>query len=169
MSHPTVIRPYSLKPSGDTLYVSPSQDPEFIFSHNPLHCGAIVFRALLDMEKLGLGLASHHNTILAMSHLTNALRQLGLLDKPWDDFDAVVEQQKSALFASAFPTKYSDMMPRLMTRRGFSAANFAHYSKTRGYGGYTKLRKNWDVVKFRKGPAGIIFRQYFAGSLTMEQ
>lgn len=129
----------------------------------------MVFRALLDMEKLGLGLARHHNTILAISHLTNALQQLGMLDKPWDDFDAVVEQQKSALFGSAFPTKYSDVKPRLMTHMGFSAANFAHHNKTRGHGGYTKLRKNWDGVKFRKEPVGIIFRQYFAGNLTMEQ
>lgn len=60
--------------------IEPAPDPLNIYSNNPLTCGTILFDLKLLTEEAGMTFTNHHQSIMCMAYLYNALLQTKLLD-----------------------------------------------------------------------------------------
>ncbi|MCJ1453627.1 hypothetical protein MMC28_003974 [Mycoblastus sanguinarius] len=117
--HMATAKRLNLKP------IKPSTDPDFIFTHNPLLCGTMMFNVALDMEKAGIALANHQLTIFAIAHLYNALQQANIIQGRWPELDKIIHMHIGQLFAGQLPTKPKDCRSQLSVRLGTSANAFA--------------------------------------------
>ena len=106
-------------------FITPAEDPAFIYKSNPLYCGSLAFNIAIDMEIAGIKLANHHLTIFAVAHLYNALQQTNVVRGKWPELDKIIQLHIGQLFAGKLPTKPSECHTRLSVRMGASASDFA--------------------------------------------
>ncbi|KAG8531882.1 uncharacterized protein KY384_003518 [Bacidia gigantensis] len=111
--------------------IRPAASSDFLLKHNPLACGTVMFNASLEMEHVGIIIANQHQSIFAISHLYNAVRQTGHLEASWKELDHVIELQIKQLFQGQLPTTPQDMFRRWVIRLGIPSYHFAHDAKLR--------------------------------------
>ena len=121
-SSPEVCQKYrDLKLHG----IKPAADGAFLYTHNPVYCGTMVFNLDIDLEQAGFGLANHHVSIFLAAHIYNALQQTKLIRRQWPEMEKMIHLHMRTIFAGKLPTTCKDFSSRCMVCLGFSTRTFA--------------------------------------------
>lgn len=119
---------------GADKMVSPSRDPAFLLTANPMQAGTLLLDVATTVEQTGIALANHRLSIFAVAHLYSALLNLGLLDTHWPQIDQVIKLHQSAVFANDVPKSAGDMVSRLSYRIGASSArNWQRFTQKKAW------------------------------------
>lgn len=137
--------------------IEPNPELAYIFTRNPVYCGALAFNVAVDMEEAGVALANHHLTIFTMSHLYNALQQTGLLKGRWPEMDSIIKLHFKALFAGDLPTNPRECHCRFSLQLGLSARKYEQQASYRLIRASTKKKRPMLSVT----PTSAIFRRFF--------
>ena len=137
--------------------IEPNPELSYIFTRNPVYCGALAFNVAVDMEEAGVALANHHLTIFTMSHLYNALQQTGLLKGRWPEMDSIIKLHVKALFAGDLPTNPKECHCRFSLQLGLSARKYEQQASYRLIRASTKKKRPILSVT----PTSAIFRRFF--------
>lgn len=137
--------------------IEPNPELAYIFTRNPVYCGALAFNVAVDMEEAGVALANHHLTIFTMSHLYNALQQTGLLKGRWPEMDSIIKLHIKALFAGDLPTNPKECHCRFSLQLGLSARKYEQRASYRLIRASTKKKRPMLSVT----PTSAIFRRFF--------
>lgn len=137
--------------------IEPNPELAYIFTRNPVYCGALAFNVAVDMEEAGVALANHHLTIFTMSHLYNALQQTGLLKGRWPEMDSIIKLHVKALFAGDLPTNPKECHCRFSLQLGLSARKYEQQASYRLIRASTKKKRPMLSVT----PTSAIFRRFF--------
>lgn len=94
-----------------------SRDPTFAYSNNPVYCDLEALKISISMEELGIELANRHGSFIAVAHLYNAAKQLGLLkDTKWLAMDKAIGALAKQLFNNGVPTNAKDILNNFFLR-----------------------------------------------------
>lgn len=137
--------------------IEPNPELTYIFTRNPVYCGILAFNVAVDMEEAGVALANHHLTIFTMSHLYNALQQIGLLKGRWPEMDSIIKLHIKALFAGDLPTNPNECHCRFSLQMGLSARKYEQQASYRLIRASTKKKRPMLSVT----PTSAIFRRFF--------
>lgn len=138
--------------------IEPNPELAYIFTRNPVYCGALAFNVAVDMEEAGVALANYHLTIFTMSHLYNALQQTGLLKGRWPEMDSIIKLHFKALFAGDLPTNPREFHCRFSLQLGLSARKYEQQASYRLIRASTKKKKR---PMLSVTPTSAIFRRFF--------
>lgn len=97
---------------GDSM-IRPSDEKQFVLTHNPLLCGRTASSLDVKKEEAGIALANHHLSMFAAAHVYNSLQQLHLSDIRWPEMERIIELHKGPLLANEIPTTPSEMFRRI--------------------------------------------------------
>ncbi|KUJ18633.1 uncharacterized protein LY89DRAFT_774505 [Mollisia scopiformis] len=103
--------------------------PDSIYTCLPMYCSLEELKLKVDMNKLGIGVANTHASILTIAHVYNAFKQNGLVDQAWPLLDRVIEAHISELFNGSLPTSNEQIFRRWQLRTGTPATAFAPGSR----------------------------------------
>ncbi|KAJ5015842.1 hypothetical protein K4K57_012577 [Colletotrichum sp. SAR 10_99] len=101
------------------------------FRDSPYMSGLVVAYCRNYMKEAGIDLANFWATFVSTAHVYNAVKQLGLLRKPWRDLEIALSGAglESKLFTGPPPTDGKDFYRKYSLQLGFSAVNFANLHK----------------------------------------
>ncbi|EQB44955.1 hypothetical protein CGLO_16238 [Colletotrichum gloeosporioides Cg-14] len=101
------------------------------FRDSPYMSGLVVAYCRNYMKEAGIDLANFWATFVSTAHVYNAVKQLGLLRKPWRDLEIALSRAglESKLFTGPPPTDGKDFYRKYSLQLGFSAVNFANLHK----------------------------------------
>ncbi|KAI8300891.1 hypothetical protein K4K61_009388 [Colletotrichum sp. SAR11_59] len=101
------------------------------FRDSPYMSGLVVAFCRNYMKEAGIDLANFWATFVSTAHVYNAVKQLGLLRKPWRDLEIALLRAglESKLFTGQPPTDGKDFYRKYSLQLGFSAVNFANLHK----------------------------------------
>ncbi|KAF4832355.1 hypothetical protein CGCTS75_v004664 [Colletotrichum tropicale] len=101
------------------------------FRDSPYMSGLVVAYCRNYMKEAGIDRANFWATFVSTAHVYNAVKQLGLLRKPWRDLEIALSGAglESKLFTGPPPTDGKDFYRKHSLQLGFSAVNFANLHK----------------------------------------
>ena len=135
----------------------PLEASERFYLHNrqPILCGIIAFRIVLDLQHIGIRMASTWGTAIYPAHLYNALRQKKNPINPWPLMEEVISiHGAERIFVGARPIAMLDCFKQVSMLLGYSASQWA--MNRRNY--KTVMSKNGSRGLKHPFPLGVIFR-----------
>jgi len=125
-------------------FITPSQEYGFYHNCNPVHCSLESLRLRSKIEKIGLRVANHHLSFVALAHLYNAVQQKGLLNHNWVQMEDTINLQIAQLFVGGeLPTMEREMLQRFVLAMGYKAWTWAK-------DGYMNSRKTASMKQVKK-------------------
>ena len=146
------------------LPIKPSTDPDFLYSHNPVHCGTMSLQLAISLETAALALANHHKSIFGAAHLYNALLQANLLQDRWPEMDALITFQITPLFCGELPKTFDEMHSRISLRLGASVMNKARNRRV----AHQFIPSKTGLPNLICSELSTIFRPYFDDGAPIE-
>lgn len=153
----------------DLKPIKPAKEPDFLYAHNPLYGGTLMFNLVFDMEMAGITFANHHLTIFAMAHLYNILQQTKVIQGKWPDLDRIIQLHIGQLFAGQLPTKPSECHTRLSIRMGTTASAFARNQRASKSSSRTVGKGMKHLPKFALSESSEILREYSGHQESVEK
>lgn len=84
-------------------YLQPNPDMEFFFTHNPVYCGTVALKVLVDFEEAGLTLAKYHVVPTLLAYLYSEVRRTKLLNLEWPEVEQFIEMHTTEIFGGQRP------------------------------------------------------------------
>ena len=148
--------------------IQPSNDLNFLFTTNPIHCGIVSFSMLTDFEASGISLCNWHKSIWPTAHLYNALQQTSRISKTWPEMEELMDLHMDAMFAGHLPLSAYESFVRFALALGLSTSNFSRNPRSRTNNDRIRFRQGANGTKLKVTEMSSVFRQYFDKKSTLE-
>ena len=148
--------------------VRPSEDPNYLFTTNPIYCGLASFSLLTDFETAGISLSNWHKSIWPTAHLYNALQQTSRISKSWPEMEELIDLHVDTLFAGQVPLSAYEFFMRFALALGLSISNFSRSARNRTNNDRIRFRQGANGIKLKMTETSRVFRQYFEKKSTLE-
>ncbi|KAF2842359.1 hypothetical protein M501DRAFT_1055063 [Patellaria atrata CBS 101060] len=104
-----------------------------VLTNHPWQCGLIRYCLQMNVQEVGLRIASTWGSIIFSAHLYNAVRQEQILEERWKDMDTLmVIHGQNAFFPGGVPKTPPDYVKRCGLKMGVSLANWAPNRRDNG-------------------------------------
>jgi hypothetical protein len=120
-------------------------EPFLFYRRHPWLCGLWKYRIRIEFHKISVIFVNAWGSIMACTHLYNAVQREKMLELQWRDMDFIIGLQGSrTFFVGEAPNNPEDYEKRFALALGISAANFAAKSD----------RKKKGIIQSKR-PAGL--------------
>ncbi|KAL8843498.1 MAG: hypothetical protein Q9170_000002 [Blastenia crenularia] len=148
--------------------IQPSEDPNYLFTTNPIWCGLMSFSMLTDYEAAGISLCNWHKSIWPTAHLYNALQQTAMISQSWPEMDELVDLHMGTLFAGQIPLSANEFSIRFALALGQSISNFSRNTRSRTDNDRIQMRQGANGVKLKVTEVSSVYSRYFENKTSLE-
>ena len=123
------------------MHIKVHSDGNLLFNRNPAFCGTIATDLAMNLERAGIDLVNHHQTVFALAHLYNAAKQLSGLKESWPSLEKIMQLHIVQIFGGELPKKPIDCANRIKLKLGYPLQKFARNPRQLGNTARTMSRQ----------------------------
>ncbi|KAF2108009.1 hypothetical protein BDV96DRAFT_653217 [Lophiotrema nucula] len=105
--------------------INPPKDPDFLRKKNPILTGKLQLAVCLHQEEIGLAFANASGDLMAMAHIYNALKKVGILSGSWPLMDELIKLHIRDIFRGEPPSTAQPIFNQFQLAAGLSAQSLA--------------------------------------------